>query len=120
MGVEDSARTSFWRCEADALRPGETARFQLEDNGKIVPGFIVNHHGRHYAYVNRCPHAGTPLDSWPNEFFTEDGRFLICATHGAVFEPDSGRCIEGPCPGARLESLPVQRHAQFLVVTCRN
>jgi nitrite reductase/ring-hydroxylating ferredoxin subunit len=118
MVVEDSAPTSSWRCRADALRPGETAGFQLEDNGKTVAGFIVNHRGRHYAYVNRCPHAGTPLDWWPNEFFTEDGRSLICATHGAVFEPDSGRCIEGPCPGARLEPLPLRRDGQFLVVTC--
>jgi nitrite reductase/ring-hydroxylating ferredoxin subunit len=117
VGVEDGRLTSSWRCGVDALRPGDTARFQIEKNGKTVAGFIVNHQGRHHAYVNRCPHAGTPLDWWPNEFFTEDGRFLICATHGAVFEPDSGRCIEGPCPGARLDRLCVERDGQFLVVT---
>ncbi len=116
--MEDSPRSDSWRYDADTLQPGQTARFQIERNGKTVAGFIVNHQGRHYAYVNRCPHAGTPLDLWPNEFFTEDGRFLVCATHGAVFEPDSGRCIEGPCPGARLHSLEVEQDGRSLVVTC--
>jgi nitrite reductase/ring-hydroxylating ferredoxin subunit len=83
----------------------------------VVPGFIVNHDGGHHAYVNRCPHAGTPLDQWPNEFLTEDGRYLICATHGAVFAPDTGRCLEGPCPGARLERLSVEGRGGELVVT---
>jgi nitrite reductase/ring-hydroxylating ferredoxin subunit len=81
-----------------------------------VRGFLVNHDGGHHAYVNRCPHARTPLDAWPNEFFTEDGRYLICATHGAVFAPDSGICVEGPCPGTRLEPLSVAHRGGELVV----
>jgi nitrite reductase/ring-hydroxylating ferredoxin subunit len=116
MEVESDG--TAWRCPADSLEPGQTATFQLQRNGKAVHGFLVNHQGRHYAYVNRCPHAGTPLDWWPNEFFTEDGQFLICATHGAVFRPDTGLCIEGPCPGARLESLAVERDADSLVIRC--
>lgn len=84
----------------------------------MVHGFILNHSGAHYAYVNRCPHAGTPLDWWPNEFLTEDGLHLICATHGAVFLPESGLCVAGPCPGAGLEPLRVRREGASLVVTC--
>jgi nitrite reductase/ring-hydroxylating ferredoxin subunit len=117
VSVEEEP-TSAWRCEADQLLPGQTTGFEIARDGKTVRGFLVNHDGRVYAYVNRCPHAGTTLDWWPNEFFTEDGRYLICATHGAVFEPDSGRCVEGPCPGARLEPLRVARDGRFLVVTC--
>ncbi len=116
--MESAAPAPSWRCAAGALGPGQTARFQLRRDGRIMTGFIVNHEGRHYAYVDRCPHAGTTLDLWPNEFLTEDGRYLICATHGAVFQPDTGACIEGPCPGARLEPLPVERDGEWLVVTC--
>jgi nitrite reductase/ring-hydroxylating ferredoxin subunit len=116
--VEAQSNTTTWRCAADALEPGQTAKFQLQRNGKTVHGFLVNHQGRHYAYVNRCPHAGTPLDLWPNDFFTEDGNLLICATHGAVFGPDTGICVEGPCPGARLEPLPVERDGDSLVIRC--
>jgi len=116
--VEPAAHAHSWCCAADALPPGQTARFQLERNGRTVTGFIVNHQGHLYAYVNRCPHAGTPLDLWPNEFLTEDGRHLVCATHGALFQPDTGICVEGPCPGARLEPLPIRRDGEALVVTC--
>jgi nitrite reductase/ring-hydroxylating ferredoxin subunit len=106
-----------WSCEAAALGPGRTARFRLRrPDGRTVDGFVVNHEGVVRAYVNRCPHAGTPLDLWPNEFYTEDGRHLICATHGAIFAPDSGLCLEGPCPGARLEPLAVTRAGDRLVV----
>lgn len=116
--MEPQSDPTTWRCAADALEPGRTAKFQLKRNGKPLHGFLINHAGRHYAYVNRCPHAGTPLDLWPNEFFTEDRLHLICATHGAVFGPDTGICVEGPCPGARLESLPVERDGDSLVVRC--
>jgi nitrite reductase/ring-hydroxylating ferredoxin subunit len=108
-----------WRCAAGAVPPGRTARFELQRDGRAVAGFIVNLGGRHFAYVNRCPHAGTPLDLWPNEFLSADGRYLICATHGAVFEPDSGRCVEGPCPGARLEALVVETDGESVLVRCR-
>jgi nitrite reductase/ring-hydroxylating ferredoxin subunit len=90
--------------------------FRLRRRGKPVEGFIVNVNGSYYAYVNRCPHAGTSLDIWPNEFLTEDGRHLICSTHGAIFEQHTGLCVEGPCPGARLERLPIETSGESLVV----
>ncbi len=107
-------------CAVSAPLPGQTAKFRLERRGKVVEGFIINVGGSHRAYVNRCPHAGTPLDLWPNEFLTEDGQHLICATHGAIFEPRSGVCVEGPCPGAALEPLVVEGQRPRLVVRCRN
>lgn len=114
--MQPTGSESTWTCAADALGPGQTVGFELLRAGRPVRAFLVNHRGGHHAYVNRCPHAGTPLDWWPNEFFTEDGRYLICATHGAVFAPDTGFCLEGPCPGARLERLPVARRGDTLVV----
>jgi nitrite reductase/ring-hydroxylating ferredoxin subunit len=107
-----------WSCAADMLAPGRTAKFRLSRRGKTVEGFIVNVKGSYHAYVNRCPHAGTSLDLWPNEFLTEDGRYLICSTHGAIFEQDTGLCVEGPCPGARLETLAVELDGASLVVRC--
>ena len=110
---------AVWSCPVDALGPGETAVFQLgRPDGRVVRGFIVNHRGEIRAYVNHCPHAGTPLDLWPNEFYTEDREHLICATHGAVFHPVTGVCVEGPCPGALLDWLIVRRDGDRLVVSC--
>jgi len=117
--VEPAAREpSVWSCAADTLAPGQTAKFRLFRRGKHVEAFIINTGGVCHAYVNRCPHAGTPLDLWPNEFLTEDGRHLICSTHGAIFERHTGLCVEGPCPGARLDGLLVETHGSSLVVRC--
>ena len=109
---------SVWRCEAAALAPGRTAKFRLIRRGKPIDGFIVNVDGGYHAYVNRCPHAGSALDLWPNEFMTDDGRFLTCSTHGAIFERHTGLCIEGPCPGAHLDLLTVHVDGACVVVRC--
>jgi nitrite reductase/ring-hydroxylating ferredoxin subunit len=107
-----------WRCAADELPPGRTATFRLTCGGRTVHGFAVNHEGRVYAYVNSCPHIGTPLDLWPNQFLDEDGRTLVCSTHGAFFAPDTGFCIGGPCAGDSLTSLPVRTEGGAVVVSC--
>jgi nitrite reductase/ring-hydroxylating ferredoxin subunit len=107
-----------WRCAAADVGPGRGVRFQLAAAGRApVDGFVVNHGGDHHAYVNCCPHAGAPLDRLPHHFLTEDARYLRCSTHGAVFAPETGICVEGPCPGARLQPLRVERVGQDLVIT---
>ena len=100
------------------VKHGQSAKIRLRCGQQTIDGFVVNHQGRFYAYVNRCAHVGTPLDAWPNEFFTDDGRWLICATHGAVYEPHTGRCVEGPCPGAQLTPLTVSVRGEEIVVGC--
>ena len=57
------------------------------------------------AYRNRCPHRGTPLDLRPDDFLTRDGAHIVCATHGALFRPEDGYCIAGPCAGDSLEPI---------------
>ena len=109
---------SQWRMPAHALAPGQSAKFSLRCGSKTVEGFVVNYAGHFYAYVNRCAHVGTPVDMWPNEFFTDDGRHLICATHGAVYQPETGLCIAGPCPGAALTPLAVALEGAEVVVSC--
>lgn len=70
------------------------------------PIVLVRRDRQAYGYVNRCPHQGQPLDFEPNQFMDPTGRYLICGKHGALFELDSGACIEGPCRGANL--IPVK------------
>ena len=97
-----------WSAPIGEIPPGGSAKFPLSWRGRKVEAFVVNFEGRFHAYVNTCVHAGTPLDWWPNEFFSDDGRLLICATHGALYEPDTGGCAGGPCGGGALYSLPVR------------
>ncbi len=107
-----------WRCRAADVGRGRTAKFRLTCGTRVVDGFLVHHDGGFQAFLNRCPHAGTPLDLWPNEFLAEDGRTLVCATHGARFEPAGGRCLAGPCRGDALTRLPLRREGDELVVSC--
>ena len=107
-----------WRCALDELPPGRTAVFRLTCSGRSLHGFVIHHAGSIRAYVNSCPHVGTNLDLWPNEFLTEDGSTIVCSTHGALFAPDSGLCIAGPCAGDHLTPLSVRIDGRDVVVTC--
>lgn len=91
--------------EAEALEErGLALRFE---RSLSESGFVIRVDGQFKAYVNRCPHRGTELDWAPGEVFDADRAFLVCATHGALFAPDTGRCVSGPCRGAQLESIAV-------------
>jgi nitrite reductase/ring-hydroxylating ferredoxin subunit len=68
---------------------------------------VVRWDDRVYGYVNRCTHAGSPLDWTPDRFMSADGRHLQCATHGALFRVEDGICLRGPCNGAGLTPFTV-------------
>lgn len=99
------------------LLPGHTRVFEFERDGWELTGFVVNHEGRLHTYVNRCPHVPYSLDFGDGRLMTPDRRALICSSHGARFEPDSGRCFAGPVVGRALERLASRREGDTLVVT---
>lgn len=90
------------------LAHGMSKKFTLNSNGRDVEAMLVNYQGDFFAYLNRCPHIGITLDWVDNQFFTVDSRYVMCANHGATFEPATGECIWGPCVGAALESVPLE------------
>ena len=92
----------------DELPEGCSKKFTLTCDGQQVEGFVINYRGGFYAYLNRCCHIPMPMDWFENQFLSEDGRFIICATHGATYDPATGECVAGPCPGEYLERLPLQ------------
>jgi nitrite reductase/ring-hydroxylating ferredoxin subunit len=100
------------------LAHGESKKFILSNGKYDVEAMLLNYQGDLYAYVNRCPHIGISLDWVDNQFFTIDGRYLICANHGATFEPATGNCIWGPCVGAALQSVRLEIEGQKIFVQC--
>jgi nitrite reductase/ring-hydroxylating ferredoxin subunit len=92
---------------AELEEGGRGVRFDWAPAGGAGKGFAVRFDGEVRAFVNRCPHLGVELDWEPGEFFEEAKLYLVCSTHGAVFEPDTGLCTGGPCRGASLEPIPV-------------
>jgi nitrite reductase/ring-hydroxylating ferredoxin subunit len=91
--------------------PNQKARgFQLmlvgEDGlSRAWPIVIVRWGRQVFGYVNKCPHHGINLDWERNQFLDPAGIRLMCGKHGALFELDTGLCVEGPCQGSSLVSL---------------
>lgn len=104
-------------CSSDALEErGLGVRFALPELGERTTGFAVRYDGRVYAYVNRCAHVPVELDWNEGEFFDLTRDYLICATHGAHYQPNSGFCVMGPCKGQRLQALQVSERQQQVVI----
>ncbi len=91
----------------DELPPGRTKKFAFEVRGERTEAFVANVRGEFVAFVNRCVHLPISLDLDDNDFFTCDGNFFVCKTHGSVYEPVAGKCIGGPGQGKSLERLPL-------------
>eukprot|EP00668_Euglena_longa_P004824 GGOE01005650.1.p1 GENE.GGOE01005650.1~~GGOE01005650.1.p1 ORF type:complete len:364 (-),score=51.92 GGOE01005650.1:597-1667(-) len=70
-------------------------------------GFLVKRGGLLYGYRNWCPHIGMPLNMFPNRFWNFNQQFLSCTTHGALFLPEDGLCVAGPCAGKSLRPMPL-------------
>jgi nitrite reductase/ring-hydroxylating ferredoxin subunit len=102
----------------DELRPGETKKFLLQCDGEEIEAFLLNYGGEYHAYVNRCRHVPMSLDWVENRFFTEDGRFVQCATHGAYYRPESGECVAGPPCGKTLVRVPLRVEDGTIVAEC--
>ncbi|MFG6158424.1 Rieske (2Fe-2S) protein [Halomonas sp. 1390] len=68
---------------------------------------LVRVHGRVSAFENRCPHQGVPLEAEPDRFLEAGGELIQCAMHGALFLPEGGECVFGPCQGEHLRQISV-------------
>jgi nitrite reductase/ring-hydroxylating ferredoxin subunit len=94
-------------CELSALGDPGAQGFVFGADGATFRGFVVRRGDRVAGYLDRCPHIGAPLALTPTAYLTGRGDHIICATHGALFRPDDGRCVAGPCVGRPLQPWPV-------------
>jgi nitrite reductase/ring-hydroxylating ferredoxin subunit len=100
------------------LAHGTSKKFTIPSGGRELEALLVNYEGTLFAFRNRCPHVGITLDWVDNQFFSVDHRYLICANHGAVFEPKTGECIWGPCAGLSLQSVPLELESEKVFAQC--
>ncbi len=95
-------------CASTALiERGKGVRFPVTAFGGDGTGFVVRYDSRVHGYLNRCAHVPIELDWAEGEFFESSGLYLMCATHGAIYLPDTGRCAGGPCRGGGLRPIDV-------------
>jgi nitrite reductase/ring-hydroxylating ferredoxin subunit len=75
----------------DDLRRRQSVKFKFRRDGISRDGFAALVQGQVIVYEN-----------------VGDGKQIICKTHGAVYEPLTGLCTEGPCRGASLFKIPFE------------
>lgn len=90
---------------------------EIENHGAIVRDFaegearfsmiLAREDERITGYVNRCPHAGSPLERFDGRVLVLGGRYLLCAAHGAQFTMENGACVAGPGTGRPLTPVPI-------------
>ena len=93
--------------ESSDLAEGAFREVRFDDGDRPVWLVVTRHQGTPRAWLNVCPHAGRALNWAPDRFLTDERGRLVCAAHGAVFEPADGHCIAGPCIGAGLTQVDV-------------
>lgn len=91
----------------DIPDPGSKA-FQLKNNDSILDIFVIHKDGQFHAFINRCPHTGVNLEWLENQFLDSEQIFIQCATHGALFEVETGHCVAGPCAGDHLTPVTIK------------
>lgn len=94
-------------CRLDELADPDSRGFTAQTASGPEDIFIVRRGAEVFAYANRCPHTGSPLDWLPNQFLSLDRRLIQCAVHAALFRIEDGECVAGPCAGQMLIPVPV-------------
>jgi len=90
--------------------------FEIGEGDWPFKGFVVRRGDELFAYQNYCMHLGHQLNWRPGEFLNENGSLIVCGSHGAVYEIDSGQCVSGPCPGKTLRAVAVELRDGNVVV----
>ena len=91
----------------ELIEGGEGLRRAAKYAGGDAVVFFVRYGGEAYGYLNRCAHVPMELVWVEGQFFESSGLYLMCATHGAIYAPDTGKCVGGPCRGGRLRPVQV-------------
>jgi nitrite reductase/ring-hydroxylating ferredoxin subunit len=84
---------------AQLAERGAGFRFDVLVGEETFGAFAVRYRGQAVGFLNRCSHVAMELDWVAGQFFDAAGESLLCATHGAAYDPADGRCIGGPCAG---------------------
>lgn len=103
-------------CPAGALlERGRAVRAELAVAGQAPwPVLVLRADGQPRAFRNRCAHQPAELDWNPGEVWDAEGQALICALHGARYDPQDGRCLGGPCGRGRLQALTLRERAGWI------
>ena len=101
----------------DELDDPGCREFEIGEGDWPFRGFVVRQGDGVYAYQNFCAHVGHPLNWSPNAFLTKDKTAIICASHGATYQIDTGHCFAGPGSGGSLRKVDAAIRDGIIYVT---
>lgn len=93
---------------SDLAEKGRAYVFDVLQWREPMRAFVLRFDGRVVGYLNRCLHVPSEMDWQPGEFLDSRKEYILCATHGAAYEPLSGRCVAGPCGRGLLTTLRIE------------
>lgn len=103
-------------CRLSDLEPEGARAFTIGAGDWPLRGFVVRSGAAVRGYLNRCPHAGHPLNLLPHRFLSPGGALILCSSHGALFEKETGYCVAGPCAGQSLTPLALEVRCGFVLL----
>ncbi len=94
-------------CHLKELPEGSSKGFSTDPNAYYADILVVRTREGVYAYRNRCPHTGVPMEWQPHQFLDHTGTLIQCGIHAARFRIGDGYCIAGPCKNRSLAKVAV-------------
>lgn len=94
-------------CTLNDLNETGSKGMTVDFQGQPTAMFVVKKDDSVFAYINNCPHAGAPLEWKEDVFLNDEGKYIVCGMHGALFEIENGICIDGPCFNQSLTPVAI-------------
>ena len=103
-------------CRLDDLPEGQSKGFTVRPDSRYADILVVRTRaGTIFAYRNRCPHTGAPMEWEPDQFLDYGGTAIQCGIHGALFRIEDGYCVSGPCARQSLQPVAVAERDGWLI-----
>ena len=102
-------------CSIDEIADGTARGFAIASKVRDTL-FVVRRGDCVRGWLNACPHVdGAPLAWRKDAYLSADGQAIMCYSHGAVFDLETGVCTGGPCIGQRLTPVSLERDADGIL-----
>ncbi|MFN4283165.1 MAG: Rieske (2Fe-2S) protein [Alphaproteobacteria bacterium] len=97
-------------CRLDDIGEAQSRPYMMaEGEGAPFEFFIVRRGDAVHGYVNNCPHHDRALQWEGESFLTPEGDQILCQAHGAIFDIETGRCLDGPArPNGCLTRVAIE------------
>ncbi len=102
-------------CHMDDLAEDHSKGIVVNPASRYADIVLVRTRKGIYAYRNRCPHTGAPMEWEPDQFLDCTATVIQCGIHGALFRIEDGYCVSGPCVRQSLQPVELIERDGWLI-----